>query len=143
MDLHGHSDTSATWYSLYHHRASHKLSPHFKLIEFACEDETGLVLVHPALIEGLEQLRARFGVAVQILSGYRTPSHNLAIGGATRSRHMLGLAADVKITGIRPEFVAGAAERLGFSGIGQYRGFTHVDVRLGKARWDKRTEVAA
>ena len=141
MNLHGHSDISATWYSLYHLGYGFALSPHFKLSEFASGDGADIVLVHPALLDGLEQLRGRFGLPIKIQSGYRTPSHNTVVGGAPRSKHLLGLAADVKIKGIDPDVVAEAARRLVFGGAGQYNSFTHVDVRQEIARWDERTPL--
>ncbi len=45
----------------------------------------------------LEPLRRRFGV-VRITSGYRCDTLNKAVGGAPRSQHRLGQAADIHIT---------------------------------------------
>ena len=44
----------------------------------------------------LEPLRRRFGV-IRITSGYRSKQLNKAVGGAERSRHLYGEAADVFI----------------------------------------------
>lgn len=137
MLLSGHSLDSATRYRLSVHGPTFRLSEHFTLIEMASSDGADEVLVHPALIEGLEQLRAALGgEPLTITSGYRTRKHNRSIGGATRSRHVFGLAADVTTRNASPVKVARVADRLGFGGVGRYRGFTHVDVNTepGKLR---------
>ena len=46
------------------------------------------------LAEYQDQYGAIYGMSRTINSGYRTPAHNHAIGGATYSRHMLGDAID-------------------------------------------------
>ncbi len=54
-------------------------------------DELFLVLLNRA--------RSIYGRPIRINSGYRTPSHNKAVGGATRSSHLVQpvLAADLQI----------------------------------------------
>ncbi len=44
--------------------------------------------------EVLEPVRAILG-PLRVMSGFRTPGLNAVVGGASRSRHMLGLAIDV------------------------------------------------
>ena len=39
------------------------------------------------------------------------------------------------------DLVAAKAEEIGFTGIGRYAVFIHLDMRDGKARWDERTKV--
>ncbi len=46
------------------------------------------------LAQGLEQVRALTGFALDISSGYRCPSLNARVGGAKTSQHTLGQAAD-------------------------------------------------
>jgi len=113
-----------------------RLSSHFAETEFACRC-CGLVRVNPGLVHLLEQLRGQLGgKPVVISSAYRCAVHNRAVGGAQRSQHLLGNAADIAVIGVAPPNVAAVAEKLGFAGVGRYSGFTHVDVRLGEnARW--------
>ena len=120
------------------------LSPHFRVQEFRCKDGSDPVFVDTALVELLEQLRAHFGKAVTITSGYRTAAHNAAVGGAKSSQHLLGRAADIRVQGVSVEDVAAYAERLmpDWGGIGHYpvkagraTGWVHVDTRADKARW--------
>ena len=113
------------------------LSPHFKVWEFACHDGSDTVFVSPALVEVLEKIRLHFVKPVIVSSGYRTESHNEKSGGAAYSRHKYGMAADIRISGVKPADIAAyAGTLLGASGgIGIYNQFCHVDVRGEKSRW--------
>ncbi len=116
-------------------------SEHFKYSEFRCKCCGEL---HPdgdkppkLLLDFLENIRAHFGKPVHINSGYRCPAHNAEVGGASKSQHMAGTAADCWIDGVSPDLVhAYADELIGSSGgVGKYPGFTHIDVRGYRARW--------
>ena len=48
----------------------------------------------------LDPLREAWGAPLYVSSGYRCPALNRAVGGARRSQHMMGQAADVS-TGSR------------------------------------------
>lgn len=103
--------------------------PHFKTHEFACR-HCGQVKVDPELLIKLETLRHLLGDRVVVItSGYRCPLHNKEVGGVKFSQHLLGRAADVKVTGRTPAEVAQAARKLGFGFVKTYARFTHVDVR--------------
>lgn len=97
-------------------------SEHFSFREFACKcDHTapsceGIRVLRP-LIGSLERLRAQFYPGgLTIVSGYRCPDHNKAIGGAKTSQHLFGAAADV------PKKVSAAkvATLDAFAGIGKH-----------------------
>jgi uncharacterized protein YcbK (DUF882 family) len=115
-----------------------QLSKHFNEEEFRCRDGS-IKPIDKALIEGLERLRELAGnKSIHINSGYRSPTYNKKIGGAPRSQHVQGKAADITIAGFTPRQVAELAEkvpRFRNGGIGIYDTFTHVDVRKGAARW--------
>ncbi len=75
------------------------------------------------LILKLEQLRYNLGnKAVIINSGYRTPTHNKRVGGASKSQHLYGKAADIVVRGVTPSTVYNAADKL-FNGVG---GIVHL-----------------
>ena len=139
MAYNNHPENSADRFSLSDHGSNFSLSENFNLIEFASKDGADEVLVHPALIEGLEEIRKHFGLAIFVTSGYRTESHNRKVKGVANSRHKFGLAADIMIKGVQPHKIAQKAESLGFGGIGRYRTFTHVDVFRSNRRWKGKT----
>lgn len=117
------------------------LSEHFSENEMRCR-HCSACEVDMRLITALEELRALVG-PLHILSGYRCPEHNKRVGGAPKSEHVLGRAADVVATkvGLR-ELYEAALKVPAFksSGIGIYpdEGFVHVDVARSKpARWGR------
>jgi zinc D-Ala-D-Ala carboxypeptidase len=112
--------------------------PNFKPSEFDCKG-TGTIAVDPSSLDKLQALRTRIGRPFTIVSGYRSPQHNKAVGGAARSKHMEGIAFDVHMGGINQEGFVQEARKLGFTGIGYYDTFTHIDTRERKATWDQRS----
>lgn len=115
-----------------------KLSPNFSLHEFQCKDGSHQVCLHPHLLQQLQQLRTTLGRPVIITSGYRNPVHNKAVGGSPTSQHLFGKAADIQVAGITIDELARHAKAAGFTGIGRYPTFLHVDVRPHPAYWDYR-----
>lgn len=101
------------------------LSPHFSRAEFACH-HCGKVELDRTLVARCELLRAMVGKPMRIVSGYRCPEHNRAVGGAPRSYHRLGQAVDVE-----PGYCTWQqAKRAGFRGVGVRRGqVIHLDLR--------------
>jgi uncharacterized protein YcbK (DUF882 family) len=114
-----------------------RVSEHFTLEEFACSDGSDVVLIHPGLIQLLESIRLEIGGPLYINSAYRSHHHNSIIGGAKTSKHLYGLAADVRSPGIHPNQIAIFAEQLNVGGIGHYENFTHLDVYGVNRRWRK------
>lgn len=121
-----------------------QLSANFRVREFRCKDGSDPIFVDDALVALLQQIRQHFGKPLTITSGYRTPAHNKACGGAAYSQHLYGRAADFKIAGVGPDTVAAYAEQLlpGRGGIGVYppktgrpNGWVHIDTRASKSRW--------
>lgn len=104
------------------------LSPHFSRSEFRSKPGGELIHIDHALIETLERIRAIDGRPLRIVSGYRTPERNRAAGGAARSQHPQGRAADIEPGRCTPDqaWAAGAV------GIGIKSGWViHVDTRPG------------
>lgn len=103
------------------------LSKHFGHSEFACRCGCGFGQPHPRLVNVLEKLRERGGgKPIEIVSGLRCPPHNNAVGGARRSRHQSGEAADIR----GGKFRERDARAAGATGIGLKDGWVvHVDVR--------------
>ncbi|MFA5208450.1 MAG: D-Ala-D-Ala carboxypeptidase family metallohydrolase [Candidatus Paceibacterota bacterium] len=106
-----------------------KLSKNFTLNEFACKDGSKTLTIDYELIEKLQQLRDKVNKPVNITSGYRSVAYNKKCGGIATSNHLLGKAADIKISRMTPLEVAKLADTFGFLGIGVYPTFTHVDTQ--------------
>ncbi|MDL2264284.1 D-Ala-D-Ala carboxypeptidase family metallohydrolase [Synergistaceae bacterium OttesenSCG-928-I11] len=104
-----------------------RVSPHFLLREFQCRC-CGCVKLSPRLLERLEALREAWGHPVVVTSGYRCAAHNGKVGGAARSLHMAGLAADVAVPQDEQAHVEGIARALGFVEIlpGGRRNYLHL-----------------
>lgn len=119
------------------------LSKNFSRSEFACKGTNCCghsAPVHPELISALQALRDQLNLPLSITSGFRCNRHNEFVGGAARSFHTLGMAADVACPeGMTAEDLAQAVEAIPAfqqGGIGIYPSWVHLDVRTtGKARW--------
>lgn len=115
-----------------------KLSPNFRVREFACRDGSDPIFIDTDLVDLLQKIRDHFKKPVNISSAYRTPTYNKKVGGAVYSQHLYSTAADIQVTGVKPSVVADYAETLlkNTGGIGRYPTFTHIDVRQVKSRWN-------
>lgn len=74
-------------------------SAHFSFIEFRCRcggrySNCQRCWIVRAQVLELEKYRKALGHGITIRSGCRCPSHNVKVGGATRSQHKAGKAAD-------------------------------------------------
>ena len=122
-----------------------QLSANFKSTEFDCHGKgcCSETPIDPRLVEVLQNVRDHFGVSVNLNCGFRCPTHNSKVSGASKnSKHMLGQAADIVVCGVHPFRVARYIDTIpGFAGrIGCYTfddkgsGFVHVDVRGTNSR---------
>ncbi|HYM25853.1 MAG TPA: D-Ala-D-Ala carboxypeptidase family metallohydrolase, partial [Vicinamibacterales bacterium] len=138
-----------------------RVSPHFELGQFVCKEDAPsafpkyvvvreqLPLTLEAVLERVEAIGFRAD-ALHIMSAYRTPYYNHAIGDVKYSMHQFGGAADVyvdrmpdvKILFDQVEALMSAdGTRPIRGGLGLYPGttvhppFVHVDVRGKAARW--------
>ena len=123
---------------------SRRLAPSFTVREFRCRDGSDTIMVDQALPVLLQAIREHFGKPITITSGYRTGTHNTAVGGSKSSQHLLGNAADIQVADTTVEAVAAYAESLmpDWGGVGRYpvkagrtKGWVHVDTRAKKSRW--------
>jgi len=121
------------------------LTANFSVSEWKCHDGT---MPPPECMDNvlkcarnLQVLRDHLGKPITIISGYRTKAYNDKIGGADKSLHMTGHAADIRVAGMTPKEVLGAVlhlietDKMHNGGVGVYDSFVHVDVRSGPARW--------
>jgi len=100
--------------------------------EIACHG-TGEIFVDDDFLFRLDQLRLRLDRPLKISSSYRSVYHNARVGGAVRSSHRLGIAADLPLAGHDKSRLIELAKAVGFTGFGiNYQTFIHVD--LGRPR---------
>lgn len=120
-----------------------KLAVNFAAREFDCNGSGCCTetKIDEKLVEYAQKIRDRFGVPVTIGSGYRCPVHNGNVpNAANKSKHTLGMAADIGVEGVAPVEVAKYAESIGVNGIGLYDTdkdghFVHIDTRDTKSFW--------
>lgn len=93
-----------------------KIAPHFSLREFECRC-CGAVKISPDLVDLLERLRDVLARPIVVTSGYRCAAHNEEVGGATKSYHLLGRAADIACAPDEQRSAASAARELGFAEV--------------------------
>jgi len=124
-----------------------QLSQNFVSTEFDCHGKgcCSTTKLDSKLVEYLQKIREHFDKPITVTSAYRCEVHNKNIGGATRSYHMRGQAADIVVSGISSREVAKYAESIGILGIGLYETskdgyFTHIDTRTTKSFWYGQSE---
>lgn len=119
-----------------------KITDNFKEEEFYCRGErypddlsANIVL----LAQVLQVIRDAVGRPIKVISGWRSPEVNTEVGGATRSKHLWGSAADISCPGLSIQELAEAIGRTTIHndlGIGVYPRHIHVDLGPPR-RWDK------
>jgi len=107
------------------------MNEHFSRMEFECHCGCGFASVDAELLEVLTKIREHFDSPVNITSGNRCKIYNIKIGGAPKSKHTKGLAADIKVASATPQRVVAYLNetypnRYGFI---EYSTWTHIDVR--------------
>lgn len=110
--------------------------PNFTPKELASKGN-GSILVHEESLDKLQELRNLVGHPLKINCGYRDPIHNAKVGGAPMSLHKFGRAFDISIVGIDKVNLALLAQHVGFTGMGFYNTFLHVDTGT-KRYWGKK-----
>lgn len=127
-----------------------QVSKNFNISEMEYYDKVPANLLDNAkeVLSNLQVLRDACGKSITIMSGYRSPARNEAVGGATKSQHMEGNACDIKVKDMDPKDVAALIEKLikdgkmKQGGLGIYpratiaEGWVHYDTRGVRARWN-------
>lgn len=127
-----------------------QITENFYLDEFTCKDKSDIPLnvfmnILKLAVE-MQKIRNYFQKSITVNSGYRSPDYNTKIGGASKSKHLLGMACDFTVKDMTPYEVAEKVENLMQSefiingGLGEYDTFTHYDIRTKPARWNNTTK---
>ena len=127
-----------------------RLSEHFVVEEFDCNDGTKVPSAYYEALKDLcriylEPLHAAYG-PVTVNSGYRTPSYNAGVGGASNSFHIYTAhdtndpAADVSCAKGNASQWHAKLDALrqangGNGGLGRYSTFCHIDLRDYPSDW--------
>ena len=106
------------------------IADHLRRSEVQCRC-CGLATMRPALLAAWNKLRPVINRPIQIVSGYRCPSRNAHVHGASDSRHTKGEALDIscKSYSLYSDEAFFAFLDAGFHGIGRGNGICHIDVR--------------
>jgi len=93
--------------------------------------------VLPEVWSKLETLAESLGRVITLNSAYRTPAYNSSVGGARNSMHVQRKAVDIQWGTSTTQGRVDMLQKIidaGFSGIGCYNGFVHVDIGA-KRQW--------
>lgn len=106
---------------------STKIAPNFTLSEIASRAKGRYAVVQPHAIERLQAMRDAAG-SLRINSGYRSPTYNAGVGGASKSRHMYGDAFDIdplsiSVNSLEPKCTANGGKLV------EYSSHVHCDWR--------------
>jgi uncharacterized protein YcbK (DUF882 family) len=108
---------------------------YFNYSEFDSPDVQGSgQLMDKELLDMLDDVRDKFDKPIHINSGFRTPAHNEAVGGAENSSHLKGLAVDIACDNSIDRFdLINCLLDVGFSRIGVAKTFIHADIDPDKS----------
>jgi len=109
---------------------------HFNFEEFDCPTLEGSGLpttdggkMNLDFLHKLDEARELAGVPFKITSGYRSPQHNLDVGGRIGSSHIKGLAVDIAcVNSHERQKILTALIQVGFKRIGIGKSFIHSDL---------------
>lgn len=109
--------------------------------------------IAPELVDYMAALIYRLGLppetAIEVLSGYRSPSTNAALARgngrvARESWHMNGMAVDIRIPGLTGRATAEIAKTLQRGGAAWYDDSDHIHLDVGPIRtWNAQTSRAS
>jgi len=130
------------------------VSAHFQVSEWEGVAQYPVAWLEDRLVplaRALERIREHFdgaSITIGAAGGYRPPAANAKIGGAKKSQHLEGRAADIRVKGVSAKAVYAAAKAMytrrviDIGGLGYYpelpvstkdprgrRAFVHIDVR--------------
>jgi len=114
-----------------------RLSKNFTLEEFKCKCCGKLIdnLHFRSMVAKLQDARDRAGIPFKILSAYRCPEHNKAVGGVRTSAHLKGVAVDLQVKSNKDRMtILVALLKAGFRRLGVGADFIHADVDDSKSQ---------
>jgi uncharacterized protein YcbK (DUF882 family) len=122
--------------------------PHLTKIQYLLIDED-VINVYQKLINELQKKELDVN-EIRITSGFRNPTYNQMVSGATCSQHQMGTAIDISVGDLNGDGVADRVDRKFIydilelklirnkGGLGKYKNspkLIHFDTRGHRARW--------
>lgn len=103
---------------------------------FRCRYTGRIRTISPDLFLLLDAIRTDLQATdrpYHLISGYRSPKFNRILSNqdrkvAKKSYHLKGMAADIRLEGVKLSAVRRTATRCKIGGVGRYSSFVHVDV---------------
>ena len=131
---------SAIWVFSRAKDGSRYLTPNFRVKEFACQDGSDPIFIHPMLPLICQTVRNYFSYPFTPTSADRTLTHNRseAVGGTANSNHVYGMAVDIPVNGKqKPQEVYEFLDKLlgNFGELGLYSWGVHVGISETKKRF--------
>lgn len=126
------------------------ISPFFSPDELLSPDTTGQIhLIDWGALAALNLFRLKLNIPIMVnfgphrRRGLRSAREQIQLQRETKnaaelSMHVTGKAFDISSPGVKPEHLAQAAIAFGFSAVGFYPTFVHVDMRT---RWQGQKQV--
>lgn len=86
--------------------------------------------------KNLDRIRELLGNRPLIVNSWYRPSHiNVRVGGSKYSKHLYGLATDIRSNYLSAHKIYQLLDRVWHGGLGRYYSFVHVDEDNQKRRW--------
>jgi len=83
----------------------------------------------------LQKVRNAIARPIRINSGWRSKEWNKAVGGSLNSRHLQGLASDIRVYIPNDQLLVYLGRYTGFNGFGISNSFIHCDIRSLMTFW--------
>ena len=132
-----HTHTGKKLLIAYHDGETHLTPALQEVNQFLSDFRTGEVYpIDTNLLDALYLLQQKTGSKnnYEVISGYRSPKTNAALGSksnavAKRSLHMQGKAIDIRLTGVNTKELRDTAVAMKLGGVGYYNSsdFIHLD----------------
>lgn len=112
------------------------VSKHFQRSEMQCHCPCHGLIVHPLLLQRIEQVRETLKMAINPTCVYRCPTHNKEVGGEDNSAHLYGYAIDIALpilpSGKTDDYyrkkLIECAFHCDICRVGIYSTFVHLDI---------------
>jgi uncharacterized protein YcbK (DUF882 family) len=141
------NDQFTDWFNAqkFRHFSASEFTSYFEKSRKGVKNSTPPVILWKNIVPTLrilDDLREEFGNPITILSSYRSPAYNRAVGGAMLSQHLDFTAIDFSVSEATPQEVFGLLSRwrshgrfTGGLGLYSSKGFVHIDTRPENATW--------